>query len=170
MLQCFFCYRTRLRKRNNEEESKTDVKIDSSEKKENFENKTEVKIKKEFIDTKLDVKTALDKLPEDIETVTISDEEDGIFFLFLLALHKLRISCRFIVLSSKFIFTDDKLVFFLEGREVLSFNPRGSFEEKPSTYSSVRDLFGTDECVYVMDAKSAGNIGRFLNVSRLYQF
>lgn len=53
---------------------------------------------------------------------------------------------------------------------MLSFNPKGSFEEKPSTYSSVRDLFGTDECVYVMDAKSAGNIGRFLNVSRFYQF
>lgn len=53
---------------------------------------------------------------------------------------------------------------------MLSFNPKGSFEEKPSTYSSVRDLFGTDECVYVMDAKSAGNIGRFLNVGRSISF
>lgn len=48
----------------------------------------------------------------------------------------------------------------------MSFNPKGSFEEKPSEYNSVRDLFGNDECVYVMDAKSAGNIGRFLNVSK----
>lgn len=47
----------------------------------------------------------------------------------------------------------------------MSFHPKGSFDEKPSAYNSVRDLFGTEECVYVMDAKSAGNIGRFLNVS-----
>lgn len=72
-----FCYRTRLRKRNNEEDSKSDVKLDTSEKKENVDIKPEVKVKKEIFDTKLDVKAALDKLPEDIETVTISDEEDG---------------------------------------------------------------------------------------------
>ena len=30
---------------------------------------------------------------------------------------------------------------------------------------SLRDYYGEDEQVYVMDAKRTGNIGRFLNVS-----
>lgn len=30
---------------------------------------------------------------------------------------------------------------------------------------SIRKLFGTDEAVYIMDAKKAGNIGRYFNVS-----
>lgn len=30
---------------------------------------------------------------------------------------------------------------------------------------SVRDYFGKDEAVYIMDAKHTGNIGRYLNVS-----
>ena len=30
---------------------------------------------------------------------------------------------------------------------------------------SLRDYYGEDEQVYIMDAKKAGNIGRFLNVS-----
>lgn len=38
-------------------------------------------------------------------------------------------------------------------------------DEKSSVLPSVREVFGSDECVYVMDAKNAGNIGRFLNVS-----
>lgn len=34
-----------------------------------------------------------------------------------------------------------------------------------STLKSVRDYFGEDEAVYIMDAKTTGNIGRYLNVS-----
>ena len=30
---------------------------------------------------------------------------------------------------------------------------------------SVRSYYGPDESVYIMDAKTAGNIGRYLNVS-----
>lgn len=33
-------------------------------------------------------------------------------------------------------------------------------------FKSVRDYFGEDEAVYIMDAKTTGNIGRYLNVSR----
>lgn len=36
--------------------------------------------------------------------------------------------------------------------------------ERP-TFKSVRDYFGEDEAVYIMDAKTTGNIGRYLNVS-----
>lgn len=32
-------------------------------------------------------------------------------------------------------------------------------------FKSVRDFFGEDEAVYIMDAKTTGNIGRYLNVS-----
>ncbi|XP_074026625.1 histone-lysine N-methyltransferase eggless [Leptinotarsa decemlineata] len=115
--------RTRLRKRNNDDELK--IPITPTENKP----EPEIKIKKEFSEQKIDLKAALEKLGDNIETVTISDEED-------------------------------------EGREVLSFNPKASgLDEKTPTYPSVRDLFGEDECVYVMDAKNAGNIGRFLNHS-----
>ena len=31
-------------------------------------------------------------------------------------------------------------------------------------FNSVRDFFGEDEAVYIMDAKTTGNIGRYLNV------
>lgn len=31
-------------------------------------------------------------------------------------------------------------------------------------FKSVRDFFGEDEAVYIMDAKTTGNIGRYLNV------
>lgn len=31
-------------------------------------------------------------------------------------------------------------------------------------FTSVRDYFGEDEAVYIMDAKTTGNIGRYLNV------
>lgn len=31
-------------------------------------------------------------------------------------------------------------------------------------FKSVRDFFGQDEAVYIMDAKTTGNIGRYLNV------
>nr|XP_023017228.1 histone-lysine N-methyltransferase eggless-like isoform X2 [Leptinotarsa decemlineata] len=115
--------KTRLRKRNNDDELK--IPITPTENKP----EPEIKIKKEFSEQKIDLKAALEKLGDNIETVTISDEED-------------------------------------EGREVLSFNPKASgLDEKTPTYPSVRDLFGEDECVYVMDAKNAGNIGRFLNHS-----
>ena len=36
--------------------------------------------------------------------------------------------------------------------------------ERPN-FKSVRDFFGEDEAVYIMDAKTNGNIGRYLNVS-----
>lgn len=32
------------------------------------------------------------------------------------------------------------------------------------SHKSIRDYFGKDEAVYIMDAKHTGNIGRFLNV------
>ena len=35
-----------------------------------------------------------------------------------------------------------------------------------SKFKSVRDFFGEDEAVYIMDAKTTGNIGRYLNVSK----
>ncbi|KAJ8917329.1 hypothetical protein NQ315_002351 [Exocentrus adspersus] len=102
--------RTRLRKR-----TEQDVKTTS----------TLIEVKKET-----EVKMVVESISKEIETVTISDEED-------------------------------------EGREVLSFNPKASagLDGKGPTYTSVRDVFGEDECVYVMDAKNAGNIGRFLNHS-----
>lgn len=34
---------------------------------------------------------------------------------------------------------------------------------------SIRKMFGKDEAVYIMDAKKAGNIGRYFNVSRLFE-
>lgn len=34
-------------------------------------------------------------------------------------------------------------------------------------FKSVRDFFGEDEAVYIMDAKTTGNIGRYLNVSKI---
>lgn len=36
------------------------------------------------------------------------------------------------------------------------------------TFKSVRDYFGEDEAVYIMDAKTTGNIGRYLNVSKKF--
>lgn len=51
-------------------------------------------------------------------------------------------------------------------REPSRFEP--SLEPKQienSTFKSVRDYFGEDEAVYIMDAKTTGNIGRYLNVS-----
>lgn len=50
-------------------------------------------------------------------------------------------------------------------REPSRFEP--SLEPKQierSTFKSVRDYFGEDEAVYIMDAKTTGNIGRYLNV------
>jgi len=39
-----------------------------------------------------------------------------------------------------------------------------------STFKSVRDYFGEDEAVYIMDAKTTGNIGRYLNVGEKKAF
>lgn len=39
---------------------------------------------------------------------------------------------------------------------------------KQRANKSVREYFGKDEAVYIMDAKHTGNIGRFLNVSILH--
>ncbi|KRT84107.1 SET domain-containing protein [Oryctes borbonicus] len=53
-------------------------------------------------------------------------------------------------------------------REPSSFNPKQDSsltEGGEGKYKSVRELFGTDEDVYIMDAKNTGNIGRFLNHS-----
>ncbi|XP_050301921.1 histone-lysine N-methyltransferase eggless-like isoform X2 [Anthonomus grandis grandis] len=53
-------------------------------------------------------------------------------------------------------------------REVLSFNPKTKdVDERSLKHVSVRELFGPEEKdnIYIMDAKNAGNIGRFLNHS-----
>ncbi|XP_065169698.1 histone-lysine N-methyltransferase eggless [Atheta coriaria] len=50
-------------------------------------------------------------------------------------------------------------------REPGGFNPDGDMQAPTSKYPSVRTLFGKDENVYIMDAKSTGNLGRFLNHS-----
>lgn len=49
---------------------------------------------------------------------------------------------------------------------MLSFNPKDLDENTNLKYTSVRELYGKDEAVYVMDAKNSGNIGRFLNVDK----
>lgn len=57
---------------------------------------------------------------------------------------------------------------FTDERELTSFNPKSEPEfddTKSSKYTSVREFFGAEESVYIMDAKNTGNIGRFLNVS-----
>lgn len=63
----FYYFRTRLRKRYDD---------DTKDKKE-FIDRSDLKIKKEITDTKMDINTVLANLSNDIETVTISDEEDG---------------------------------------------------------------------------------------------
>lgn len=60
-----------------------------------------------------------------------------------------------------------KHLYLTDGREVLSFNPKAKdVDDRSTKYLSVRELFGPDEKdnIYIMDAKNAGNIGRFLNV------
>lgn len=51
-------------------------------------------------------------------------------------------------------------------REPSSFNAKANvkLDESETDCNSIRLLFGKDENVYIMDAKSTGNIGRFLNV------
>lgn len=51
-------------------------------------------------------------------------------------------------------------------REPSSFNPKTNPQlDERENINSVRLLFGKGETVYIMDAKSTGNIGRFLNVN-----
>ncbi|CAH0548832.1 unnamed protein product [Brassicogethes aeneus] len=110
--------RSRLRRRNNDDDEK-----DLKDSKDSKESKKIDIVKQEFISK------SVETLSVEIDTVTISDDED-------------------------------------EGREVLSFNPKsGTDLDEKSKYNSVRDLFGPSEEVYIMDAKNAGNIGRFLNHS-----
>jgi len=50
------------------------------------------------------------------------------------------------------------------------FNPSGSVENKGGKTKALerlplRQYFGKDEQCYIMDAKTVGNIGRYLNVS-----
>lgn len=55
----------------------------------------------------------------------------------------------------------------LDEREISSFNPSSDPDDDSRNlkHKSVREMFGADEAVYIMDAKNSGNIGRFLNVS-----
>ncbi|XP_060533636.1 histone-lysine N-methyltransferase eggless isoform X2 [Cylas formicarius] len=109
--------RSRLRKRKDEEEKKEEKK------------EPQVKVKP---DPDRNVKAIIESVTDNIDTVTISDDED-------------------------------------EGREVLSFNPKANtdLDDRGLKYISVRELFGPGEKenIYIMDAKNAGNIGRFLNHS-----
>lgn len=60
---------------------------------------------------------------------------------------------------------------FLDEREITSFNPKSESDLDDSherKYKSVRTMYGEDETVYIMDAKTSGNIGRFLNVRFLF--
>lgn len=62
--------------------------------------------------------------------------------------------------------------FLAEPREPSSFNPRNIISVGPEPHKkclSVREMFGKNESVYIMDAKNIGNIGRFLNVSIYFQ-
>ncbi|KAL1502081.1 hypothetical protein ABEB36_007279 [Hypothenemus hampei] len=115
--------RSRLRKRKEEDEKKP--KEEESKK----DNKN-VEVKEDKHNEE-DLKTASENIPDNLDTVTISDDED-------------------------------------DGREVLSFNPMSkNVDDRKSKYTSVRQLFGPNEKdnIYIMDAKTTGNIGRFLNHS-----
>lgn len=61
----------------------------------------------------------------------------------------------------------------VDERELTSFNPKTEpdlDEARVPKYLSVRQMYGEDESVYIMDAKNTGNIGRFLNVSEIFSF
>ncbi|CAG9770061.1 unnamed protein product [Ceutorhynchus assimilis] len=113
--------RSRLRRRKDDEDRIGEEKMQEAA----------IKIKQEAMDKYTKASTSVEELAGNIDTVTISDDED-------------------------------------ECREVLSFNPKTKdVEENGSKYTSVRELFGPNEKdnIYIMDAKNAGNIGRFLNHS-----
>lgn len=50
-------------------------------------------------------------------------------------------------------------------REPSRFDPTVEPEVDTRKFKSVRNFFGEDEAVYIMDAKTTGNIGRYMNVS-----
>ncbi|XP_015115678.1 histone-lysine N-methyltransferase eggless [Diachasma alloeum] len=50
-------------------------------------------------------------------------------------------------------------------RELIRFEPTVEPNIERPKFKSVRDFFGEDEAVYIMDAKTTGNIGRYLNHS-----
>lgn len=53
-------------------------------------------------------------------------------------------------------------------REPSRFEPKvGPKQIERPAFKSVRDFFGEDEAVYIMDAKTTENIGRYLNVSKV---
>lgn len=49
-------------------------------------------------------------------------------------------------------------------RFVVYFLDKSTIKEEKS---GSRHFFGGEECIYIMDAKSMGNIGRYLNVSMI---
>ncbi|RZF44065.1 hypothetical protein LSTR_LSTR011110 [Laodelphax striatellus] len=49
-------------------------------------------------------------------------------------------------------------------RKPVQFNANIKEEEK-KVHKSVREYYGDDECIYIMDAKNGGNIGRYMNHS-----
>lgn len=57
-------------------------------------------------------------------------------------------------------------------RQLISFVPNAnstSFENNPSNrYKSIRKFYGKNESVFIMDAKKLGNIGRYFNVSEIF--
>lgn len=71
-------FRTRLRRRYLEEDIKIDVeeKVKKEEPKPEPKVDSDIKVKKDP-DVKVELKTALEVLSDGIETVLISDEEDG---------------------------------------------------------------------------------------------
>lgn len=139
ILYYYICGRSRLRKRKDDDEKKEDKR------------EMDVRIKQELPDR--DIKSIVENITDNIDTVTISDEEDGKLF-------------------GRNILNTFLILLLIEGREVLSFNPKAStdIDERTSKYASVRELFGGEEKdnIYIMDAKNAGNIGRFLNVSYMF--
>lgn len=67
--------------------------------------------------------------------------------------------------KTMFLMTDEKL----RQRQNFSASMIGSCPPLSSPKKgSLRDYFGVDEQVYIMDAKRTGNIGRFLNVSCIH--
>lgn len=54
-------------------------------------------------------------------------------------------------------------------RRPQTFNANITESDDPEMkHPSVREMYGRDENVYIMDAKTNGNIGRYLNVSKFY--
>lgn len=52
-----------------------------------------------------------------------------------------------------------------QAKAVRSFMPQLTTQMTKGEFKSVRDMYGEEESVYIMDAKTTGNIGRYLNHS-----